>query len=287
MLQFARRIKDTVRPTSVHPNRILGFSIGPITMDEGENDVRSVIRDAFDVALATDMAVALHLDDYMMWAQARLPDGRLLRTVQGSAEWSDWSRTPAGRLQIGWLANAQLAPQLCYENPEVKDFTVHWTRDVIGREVRQQFDRLVQAGKEKLFAGVIIGWESNLAQGYCSLSYLGYSGRNPPADFDRERERILQRHIERWAKGIYDAGVPERADFHPYRTYTKTRLRTNDRDDASFAHSGNSTIDGVPCVLDCVQRLLESRFQRIPGPRQLRGHLSIAATLRRQKLGIG
>ena len=54
-------------------------------MDEGENDVRSVIRDAFDVALATDMAVALHLDDYMMWAQARLPDGRLLRTVQGSA----------------------------------------------------------------------------------------------------------------------------------------------------------------------------------------------------------
>ena len=202
MLQFARRIKDTVRPTSVHPNRILGFSIGPITMDEGENDVRSVIRDAFDVALATDMAVALHLDDYMMWAQARLPDGRLLRTVQGSAEWSDWSRTPAGRLQIGWLANAQLAPQLCYENPEVKDFTVHWTRDVIGREVRQQFDRLVQAGKEKLFAGVIIGWKSNLAQGYCSLSYLGYSGRNPPADFDREREQILQRHIERWAKGI-------------------------------------------------------------------------------------
>ena len=68
--QFARRIKDTVRPTYVHPNRILGFSIGPITMDEGENDVRSVIRDAFDVALATDMAVALHLDDYMMWAQA-------------------------------------------------------------------------------------------------------------------------------------------------------------------------------------------------------------------------
>ena len=56
--------------------------------------------------------------------------------------------------------------------------------------------------ERKAFAGVIIGWKSNLAQGYCSLSYLGYSGRKSTADFDRERERILQRYIERWAKGI-------------------------------------------------------------------------------------
>ena len=60
----------------------------------------------------------------------------------------------------------------------------------------------VRAGKERLFAGVIAGWESNLAYGYCSLTQLGYSAQNPPPDFDRAREQVLQRHIELWAKGI-------------------------------------------------------------------------------------
>jgi hypothetical protein len=64
-------------------------------MDQGEDDARSVIRDAFDIALETDMAVALHLDDYMFWAQARLPGGRLLRGTEGTTEWKDWSGTPA------------------------------------------------------------------------------------------------------------------------------------------------------------------------------------------------
>ena len=71
---------------------------------------RSAIRDAFDVALETDLAVAIHLDDYMFWAQARTADGRPLRSIPGTAEWTDWSGTPAGSLQIGFLPNAGLGP---------------------------------------------------------------------------------------------------------------------------------------------------------------------------------
>ena len=208
ILRIARHIADTVRPPRSDPNRLLGFSVGPITMDEGEDDARSVIRDAFDVALATDMAVAVHLDDYMFWGQARWPDGRLLREIEGTSEWADALGTPAPGLDIGWLPGVKLAPQMCYENPQVKDFVTYWTRDVVGSEVKKQVDRLVEAGKPHLFAGVIVGWESNLADGYCSLSYLGYSADKPPDDFDRERERVLQRHIERWAKGIYESGIP-------------------------------------------------------------------------------
>jgi hypothetical protein len=208
ILRMARDAANAARPARSDPNRILGFAVGPIAMDQGEDDARSVIRDAFDIAWETDMAVALHLDDYMFWAQARVPDGRLLRGAEGTAEWKDWLETPAQGLEIGWLPNVKLAPQMCYESPKVKEFTTYWTKDVIGQEVKRQFDRLVEAGKAKLFAGVIAGWESNLAYGYCSLSRLGYSAQNPPADFDHEREQVLQRHIESWAKGIYDAGIP-------------------------------------------------------------------------------
>src|SRR5438132_413264 len=79
VLRIVRQVTTAVRPPSSYPGRILGFAVGPIAMDQGEEDARAVIRDAFDVARETDMAVALHLDDYMFWAQARAPDGRLLR----------------------------------------------------------------------------------------------------------------------------------------------------------------------------------------------------------------
>jgi hypothetical protein len=207
ILHTARRIA-ALRPERSDPNRLLGFAIGPVAMDLGPDEARSAIRDAFDVALETDLAVAIHLDDYMFWARAQTADGRPLRSIPGTAEWTDWSGAPAGSLQIGYLPNAGLAPQICYEHPAVRDFATYWTRDVIGAEIKRQYDRLIRAGKERLFAGVIAGWESNLAYGYCSLAQLGYSAQNPPPDFDRAREQVLQRHIERWSKGIYDAGIP-------------------------------------------------------------------------------
>ena len=89
MLRIARQITELVRPAAANRERMLGFAIGPIAMDQGEDGARAAIRDAFDVALTTGMAVALHLDDYMFWGQARWPDGRLLGTAQGTAEWKD------------------------------------------------------------------------------------------------------------------------------------------------------------------------------------------------------
>lgn len=209
ILGIVETIAATVRPPTSDPNRMLGFSIGPVTMDEGAEGARADIRDAFDIALATDMAVAVHLDDYMFWAQARWPDGRLLRAAEETNEWKDWSRSPAEGLALGWMPNVKLAPQMCYESPAAKKYVTYWTREVIGKEIKKQYDRLVAAGKAKLFAGVMVGWESNLARGYCSLSYLGYNEQKPPRDFDHERERILHRNIERWAKGISDASIPK------------------------------------------------------------------------------
>lgn len=208
ILGITRLVADTLHVSPSSPDRYLGFALGPITMDQGAEGVRSDIRDAFDIALTTDMAVAVHLDDYMFWSQARWPDGRLLRETEGLSEWKDWSRSPAEPLALGWMPNVSLAPQMCYESPAAKKFVIYWTRDVLGREIKKQYDRLVKAGKADLFAGVMVGWESNLASGYCSLSHLGYGTQNPPRDFDYERERVLHRHIERWAKGIYDAGIP-------------------------------------------------------------------------------
>jgi hypothetical protein len=213
LLAITRRIADIVDPPRSDPDRVFGFSVGPIAMDFGADIARSTIAEAFYVALQTDTAVALHLDDYMFWGQARLADGTLLTAANDTAEWKDWTGTPAEGLDIGWLPNVRLPPQMCYESPTVRDFVTYWARDVVGSELKRQVDMLAAAGKPQLFAGVIVGWESNLAYGYCSLSRLGYGRDKLPVDFDLERERVLQRHVERFAKGLFDAGISRDSIF--------------------------------------------------------------------------
>jgi hypothetical protein len=216
----AANISAAVRPKSSVAKRILGFDIGPISMDQGAAGARSAISEAFDVALATNMAVAIHLDDHMFWKQAAWPNGALLLATPGTTEWTAWSGAPAGALYLSWVANTNLAPQLCYESPTVQGFVNYWLEDVIGPELKSQYDRLVQAGKPQLFAGVVAGWESNLSYGYCSISHLGFSAQHPPADFEHEREIVLQRYIARWAQLIHQSGIPTSLIFTHLATIT-------------------------------------------------------------------
>ncbi len=209
---YIKDIKSQVMPQNMHNDRKLGFSIGPFAMDQTESEISGTIRDAFEIGLEKNLAVSFHLDDYMFWRNAKGTDGRKL--IDGkNAEWKDWNGTPSVKLKVGWLPNDQLAPQLCYEKQAVRDAVTHYARDVVGKAVKKGVDKLKNAGKEDLFAGVVVGWESNLADGYCSLTERGFSASNPPADFDREREKILQRHMERMAKGVYDAGINKELIF--------------------------------------------------------------------------
>jgi hypothetical protein len=89
-------------------------------MDQGVAGARSTIFDAFDVALATNMAVAIHLDDYMLWKAATLANGASLLAQSGVTEWIDWNGNPAPPPLLSWVpSNNKLAPQICYECPIV------------------------------------------------------------------------------------------------------------------------------------------------------------------------
>jgi hypothetical protein len=209
ILDVAQTIAATIRPAATSSKRILGFDIGPISMDQGAAGAVTTINAAFDIALATDMAVAIHLDDYMFWKQATWPNGRSLLATPGTTEWTNWSGSPAGPLTLSWIPNTNLAPQMCYDSPEIQAFVNYWLLDVIGPAIAVQYDRLVLAGKPELFAGVFAGWESNLSYGYCSLSQLGYSSQNLPSDYETAREAVLQQHISLWAQDLYNSGIPK------------------------------------------------------------------------------
>src|SRR5271170_2815892 len=208
LLAVAQNIAATVQPPSPAPNRILGFDIGPISMDQGAVGATTAIKEAFDVALAANMAVAIHLDDRMFWNNATFANGSSLFATPGTTEWTDWRGDPASPLYLSWIPNTNLAPQMCYESPPVQTWTNYWLLNVVGPAIETGYQRLVSAGKTQLFAGVFAGWESNLAYGYCSLSQLGYSAASPPANFQNAQADVLQRHIALWAQDLNQTGIP-------------------------------------------------------------------------------
>lgn len=204
-------------------NKQLGFAIGPLSLDHTDEELRGFIHESFAIADEKDVAVAFHIDESMFWINR--PD---LWNNPDNVEWSDWSGTVFPHGYISW-APVLLAPQMCYNSPGIKKEIERIARDVIGLEIKKGIDKLKAKNKEKLFAGVITGWETHLADhryidandqtanqlgilrkriGYHALTNLGYSSTNQPADFDAVLERVVYDFADYWAMKLGEANIP-------------------------------------------------------------------------------
>lgn len=204
-------------------NRQLGFAVGPLSLDHTDDELRGFIQESFAIADEKDVAVAFHIDESMFWINR--PD---LWNNPDNVEWSDWNGTVFPQRYISW-APVLLAPQMCYNSPGIKKEIERIARDVIGAEIKKGIDNLKTKNKEKLFAGVINGWETHLADhryidvddqtanqldiqrkriGYHALTNLGYSSTNPPTDFDAALERVVYDFTDFWAMKLSEANIP-------------------------------------------------------------------------------
>ncbi|MCI0565956.1 hypothetical protein L0Y46_02040 [bacterium] len=202
--------------------RQLGFAVGPMALDHSDEELRTIIRESFKIAEEKNVAVAFHIDDSMFWINRKD-----LWQDKNNVEWSDWDGTAHIQRYVGW-APAKLAPQMCYTSPSLRKEITRIGRDIIGVEIKKGLDALKAKNKEHLFAGVIVGWETHLFDpsyinlkdetankfgivrkeiGYCALSNLGFSKTNPPKDFHKELEKVVQEWAEFWTKQIHDAGI--------------------------------------------------------------------------------
>jgi len=191
-------------------HRKLGVVLGPISFDNSDEQVRALVRSAFDIAIETGVAVGFHIDDSMFW-------GRLAQlNTRESVEWLDWNRTPNTGRRLDWSATPlKVMPQLCLNSSAVRK-AVAARAMLIGEETARGIQQLKAAGREDLFLGVIAGWETQIGRdfdtgkylGYCALTNAGFSAKNPPAHIDVEREKIVADFIEFWSSSLVKAGVP-------------------------------------------------------------------------------
>ena|GEM_PF-222589 len=209
--------------------RHLGFAWGPLTLDQTDDEVREIIREAFRIADEKEVAVAFHIDDSMFWRRR----SDLWRDAK-NVEWTDWQGTVHPQRYVEWARGPKLAPQMCYNSPAIRKEISRIVREVIGAEVNKGIAALKARRKEHLFAGVIAGWETLLADfstygaqdppfveqmkrdgsprvriGYNALTNLGFSQANPPKDIQRELDKVVHDWAEFWAKELNQAGIPK------------------------------------------------------------------------------
>jgi hypothetical protein len=80
--------------------RKLGVVLGPISFDNSDEQVRALVRSAFDIAIESGVSIGFHIDDSMFW-------GRLAQlNSTESIEWLDWNRTPNTGRRLDWSATS-------------------------------------------------------------------------------------------------------------------------------------------------------------------------------------
>lgn len=194
----------------------LGFAVGPLCFDMSDAETREFIHDAFGVARENDVAVALHIDDSIMWGERKE-----LLSNPANIETADWKQMPSTGRRCDWGPKpTKFTPQMCFNSPAIQA-AVKARASLIGAEVKKELDALKAADKEHLFAGIMTGWETQMgrdfdtdrALGYRALHNRGFSESNPPKDPDSERVAVVKEFMELWANSLHAPGIPREKIF--------------------------------------------------------------------------
>lgn len=187
----------------------LGFFVGPLAIDQ-KDDMENLISETFDLAVKYDVAAGVHLDTDMFWAAEAD-----LWKMKDNVEELGWNGPISTGRNVAWLPRFNLAPVMCVNSLGVETAMTAFMADVASL-VKDEVDELKAKGKEHLFAGLIVGWESHLgtdvsgaSTGYCALKNAGYSASNPPLDIDKARAEIMADYINVLAKAVVDEGIDQ------------------------------------------------------------------------------
>jgi hypothetical protein len=210
--QLSREVEDIVSRigTTGSLQNKLGFAVGPLTFNHSDDEIRKTIKESFRIAREKNVAVAFHLDTEKFWC--RNPG---LTSGSCNVEWLDWRGTTSTGRRLDWSEKpAKVDPQMCFNTPAIKA-AVSARACLIGTEIAREVVALRAAGKEELFAGVIVGWETAIGRdfatnsnlGYHALANVGFGAKNTQAQCDARLVEIVKEFMVLWANGIAQSGV--------------------------------------------------------------------------------
>jgi len=222
---------------------LLGFGL-PCSTFEQEKQVPAQIRFAFAAALKYNAAVMLHFDFHVAWQNR--PDlwnwfdpskPGYNPANKDNVEWFGWDGPPAKVRYLNWGIPQRMAPPMCYTSKRIRKEWARLVREVIAPTLRKEIAALKKQGKERLFAGVLVGSEpmfDNYTQtdpdtekmikadgapmgrlGYRSLMDRGFSKTHLPKRMPEALGAIIQESVGFWCRLFVDAGIPA-AKLYPH-----------------------------------------------------------------------
>ena len=223
---------------------------GPMLLTQSIEEMQYQVHEAFDLAEEYNVPVYFQLDDCNNYTDA-FGSGVTPKFYE-NPDWCEWVAFPAageewggqshGRLPYYWFnwgswMHVQAFP--CFQSPGFRQFVVTQMQDGVMEPLMERYNQLIAQGKEYLFAGMAIGWETHVPDysinntninrnnlpvnslagdqmqlweatefGYHSLHLKGYDSYNLSA-----LDTVVHDYIELLAKTANDAGVPKEKIF--------------------------------------------------------------------------
>ena len=136
---------------------------------------------------------------------------------------------------------------MCYNSKVIQCEVRRRAVDVFGKAIKSGIDELKQHGQERLFTGVIAGWETHIGQDFdtgCSLGYhaltnRGFSETHAPPDRDGELEKTVQEFITVWTRGLADAGIPANKIYAHTAFFSKRIFEANPAQTLSYSQANH------------------------------------------------
>ncbi len=207
----------------------LGISDVIYALNTDDAEIQSCLDDFFNSAEQYNIPFMLHIDTERFWDSR--PDlwnwfdpaasGYNPANID-NVEWSGWNKGTKESF-INWGYPIKLPPKPCYESPVIKR-VIENKFSIISDKISKWRKKLADEGKEYLFLGVNLGWETGIDDyrnanwvsapykyqlGYNALSKKGFSAANPPADINSELVKVVADFNKFRAKLLYDRGIPK------------------------------------------------------------------------------
>ncbi len=181
-------------PVEADAPRLYGFGINAVPiLTRSVPVLQKTVHDAFDLAEEFNVPVMFHLDPQYALGADPEPQGPQAPAVMF---WRDplmceWVNFPAkgeayGRIPrcwINWGAWTSFAPAMpCFTSPAFKRFITRQLSEGVVRPIVERRKVLKRQGKDYLFVGLNVGWETNLADYTPGRPLCNIDPKNPPED---------------------------------------------------------------------------------------------------------
>src|SRR6266404_3117997 len=187
---FAARLGTTGDGTT----RQLGYGASIPVLVRDESKIAQEIKQGFDTAKRTNVAVHFNVDDHIGWEErpdlwnwydpakrGYNPDNRK------NVEWYDWEGTPNRRRYFTPAGVPLQSPHMCYNSPAIQKEISRIVSQIVGPTLRQEINKLKQENKQHLFAGITIGAEGGFDD-YSKIPKLS----NIPPNMDPMHMQVLK-----------------------------------------------------------------------------------------------